>query len=207
MAMMFRGLGKPTDQLDIQLAQASDPFGVTTAGMGTTGFAAAPVVDTTPKRSTWGEGGKAWDILGGIGDTLSALGGGRGSYLDGAIAQRNEQRDLQMRAAAQQAKRQADWEDWVRQKQWERDNPAPINNDTVNDYNFYRTQLGEEGARRWLNNQTDPVVSIPLPGGQTYIGPRSGLGAATKGGDRASVGNSAPQGAIDYLRANPSAAE
>ena len=196
MAMMFRGLGKPTDQLDIQLAQASNPFG---AG----GFVEEqrPPVDAQPRKFG------TWDAIGILGDALSSFGGGQASYLPGLAAQAQQQNTARQKLQEQQAKRTADWEDWVRQKQWERDNPAPINNDTVNDYNFYRTQLGEDGANRWLANQTDPVVSIPLPWGQTYIGLRSGLGAATKGGDRASVGNSAPQGAIDYLRANPSAAE
>lgn len=203
MAMMFRGTGKPIDQLDISLLQNPDPFGFggrPDYSMNIVPTQQAPQATSKPKVGIA-------EILGGLGDVISAASGGQPSFLPQRQAQLEQQRMLQQRAQMAQDARNADWEDWVRKEQYKDANPAPINNDTVNDYNFYRTQLGEEGARRWLNNQTDPVVSIPLPGGQTYIGPRSGLGAATKGGDRASVGNSAPQGAIDYLRANPSAAE
>lgn len=203
MAMMFRGTGKPIDQLDISLLQNPDPFGFG----GRPDFSMNIVPTQQASQTTSKPKVGIAEILGGLGDVISAASGGQPSFLPQRQAQLEQQRQMQQRAQMAQDARNADWEDWVRKEQYKDANPAPINNDTVNDYNFYRTQLGEEGARRWLNNQTDPVVSIPLPGGQTYIGPRSGLGAATKGGDRASVGNSAPQVAIDYLRANPSAAE
>jgi hypothetical protein len=196
MAMMFRGLGKPTDQLDIQLAQSSNPFG---AG-GLVEEQRPPVDAQTRKFGTW-------DAIGILGDALSSFGGGQASYLPGLAAQAQQQNIARQKLQADIDKRKADREDWLFNQQWLRDNPMPVSNDTVNDYNFYKDLFGEEYARQTVKDRNDPVVSIPLPGGQTYIGPRSGLGAATKGGDRASVGNSAPQGAIDYLRANPSAAE
>lgn len=68
-------------------------------------------------------------------------------------------------------------------KAWEMANPKPINNDTANDFNFYSQQLGPEAGQKFLQNQLDPIVTIPLPGGQgTYVGPRSGMSSALGGG-------------------------
>lgn len=197
MAMMFRGLGKPTDQLVIQLGQPSDPFG----------FGAKP--DYSMSIAPMAQPMQAdkfgfRDVIGILGEALGgALGHGPGAYTQGKI----QARELQQKALLDQQGRNADWQDWVRKEQYKAANPGPVNNDTANDYNFYYQTLGKDAADAWARGQTDPVVSIPLPGGQTYIGPRSGLGAATKGGGQASVGSAAPQGAIDYLRANPSAAD
>jgi hypothetical protein len=71
------------------------------------------------------------------------------------------------------------------------DHPKPVNNDTANDFNFYSQQLGPEAGQTFLHNQLDPIVTIPLPGGSTYVGPRSGMQAALGGGDPSS-----PQGAV-----------
>lgn len=45
---------------------------------------------------------------------------------------------------------------------------------------------------RRRDNMLDPLASVPLPGGQVYLGPRSGLSAVLGGGDPAST---APGGA------------
>lgn len=145
----------------------------------------------------------ARDIVGIIGDALSAAGGGQGVYTQMKLQDRQRQRMLEQT----QIERQNGMVDWLAKQQWERANPKPINNDTANDFDYIKGVLGEDAARQWLKNKTDPVVSIPVPGG-TYLGPRSGMGATVeKGGGQASVGNAAPQGAIDYLRKNPSLAD
>ena len=178
MAMMFRGTGKPIDQLDISLLQNPDPFGF--GGRPDFSMNIAPT-QQAPQAASKPKVGIA-EILGGLGDVISAASGGQPSFLPQRQAQLEQQRMLQQRAQMAQDARNADWEDWVRQKQWERDNPAPINNDTVNDYNFYKDLFGEEYARQYLKNKNDPVVSIPLPGGQSFVGPRSRLDAVAKGG-------------------------
>lgn len=72
-------------------------------------------------------------------------------------------------------KRQQDWEDWKRRKEWEAANRPAANNDTQADYQLIASRLGEEAANNYLRNKTDPVVNIPLGGGQTYFGPRSAI--------------------------------
>jgi hypothetical protein len=72
-------------------------------------------------------------------------------------------------------KRQQDWEEWKRRKQFEAANRPPANNDTAADYQLIASRLGEEAANNYLRNKTDPVVNVPLGGGQTYFGPRSAI--------------------------------
>ncbi|MCB4862391.1 hypothetical protein K7W03_22635 [Sphingobium sp. PNB] len=142
------------------------------------------------------------DVIGIIGDALSAAGGGQGVYTQMKLQDRQRQRMLEQA----QLQRQAEMQDWVAKQQWERANPKPVNNDTANDFSYIEQTLGRDSALQWLKNKTDPIVSIPVPGG-TYLGPRSGMGTVAKGGGQSSVGNSAPQAAIDYLRSNPSLAD
>lgn len=177
MAMMFRGLGKPTDQLDIQLAQPSDKFGVY-GQYGDYSMNAAPTAAPAAKQ-----GLGLRDIIGIAGEALGgAVGRGPGVYTQMKLQDRERQRQLQQA----QTDRQQAMEDWTAKQIWERQNPAPINNDTVNDYNFYASKFGTEYADQYLKDKNDPVVNIPLPGGQVFIGPRSRLDAALKGGGQAS---------------------
>lgn len=84
--------------------------------------------------------------------------------------------------------------------QWQASHKAP-----AQPSEFERTLLASgvvEGTPAWtqanqarLQNYTDPTINVPLPGGRVYVGPRSGLTAATGGGGPAStvpVGGAAP---------------
>ena len=193
MAMMFRGLGKPTDQLDLSIAP----------GTGLPEMTPAMFAPQQPAPQAQPKGNGVWDWIGALGDVLQASGGGQATYLPMRMQQQAEARKL---AQAQQ-QRQAEREDWLWKAQWERDNPKPTSNDTANDFEYIKGILGESAALQWLQNKTDPIVSVPVPGG-TYMGPRSGMGAVAKGGDdKPSIGNGAPQAAVDYLRKNPSLAD
>lgn len=66
--------------------------------------------------------------------------------------------------------------------EYERQFPKPVNNDTAADYAFYEQMLGPGSGNTFLQNKLDPIVTIPLPGGQTYVGPRSGISSAQGGG-------------------------
>lgn len=177
MAMMFRGLGKPTDELNIQLAQPSDPFG----------FRGQPSYELNAQQPL-GEGKPQGgmglrDIVGIIGEALGgAAGNGPGAYTQSKL----RDREIAERQRQAVATRGAEWQDWVAKQQYEAANPKPVNNDTINDYNFYAGKFGTEYADKYLKDKNDPVVSIPLPGGQSYVGPRSQLEAVLKGGGQAS---------------------
>lgn len=184
MAMMFRGIGKPTDQLDIQLAQASDPFGISTAGMGTSPYVPAP--QAAPAKEKFG----FRDVIGILGEALGgALGQGPGAYTQGKLMERQ----MAQKSAAQQAQRQADWEDWVQKQIWQRDNPAP---QALSD--FERTLIGsgiQPGTPEWQqafvtrrDNQLDPWTNIVV-GGNSVSGRQSAVQRAIEGGG----GLSSPQ--------------
>lgn len=76
--------------------------------------------------------------------------------------------------------------------QWERAHPKPVNNDTLADMNLMEEQLGPGAGKRFLEGKIDPIVTIPLPGGQTYVGPRSGLSSLMGGGGPASTAGAPP---------------
>ena len=122
-----------------------------------------------PKRKVnWG---------GVLADFVAGLAGQQGPYL----ASLNARRDVDERRQQAEAERMAKREDWQWQEQYKRDNPAPSNNDTVSDYNFISQNLGAEAANQYLRNMGDPIVTVPLPNGQIYTGPRSQMGAVMTG--------------------------
>jgi len=96
---------------------------------------------------------------------------------------------------AQQAPN-AKFTEWQRQKEWERANPAPVNNDTVADYNFRVQTLGKAAADEWLKSASDPVVNVTLPGNRFYSGPRSGLAQALGGASGGAAAPTAPVGKL-----------
>jgi hypothetical protein len=116
-------------------------------------------------------------IAGTIGDALQTWGGGRATFA-AAMQARQEAAQAQAQYQRQEADKFALWQ---RQKEWERANPAPVNNDTIADYNFRAQTLGKQAADEWLKSASDPVVTVTLPGNRVYSGPRSGLATALGG--------------------------
>lgn len=149
------------------------------------------------KPSTFGKGGRGWEIMGIIGDALQAAGGGRPTYMPMVQEERQLETQGRQRLAERQAERKADRDEWLYREQ----NKRPTNNDTAADYEYIASKLGPTAATRWLEGKTDPVVSIPLPGGQTYIGPRSGMSATV--GKPQQGGGQPPASAVAHLRQNP----
>jgi len=204
MAMMFAGFGKkPLFSHDLRIGTPGinphapmpgvdtgvpDVLGSMDPGMG---GIAAPSAGAAPQKH-----GVNW--VGVLADALAGASGRPGPY----AAQMTQDRQLRQQEAIYQRRLQDQRDTWLAQQEWERVHPKPVNNDTTADYDFIGKTLGPDAARRWLENKTDPVVSMPVPGG-TYLGPRSMIGATAKGGGQSSIGGGAPQAAIDYLRKNP----
>lgn len=137
----------------------------------------APQGYAPPKRSIW-------DKIGLLADAF------QGSNLNGReLAFREVEARKEWDA---QRQRELDWADWQRKAQWERDNPKPINNDTVADYNFRVEKLGPDGANEWLRNGGMPQL-MNVPGVGVVAVPRSAPSAPS----------GPPAGAVEALRANP----
>lgn len=113
---------------------------------------AANAAKPAPKPGFFGRGGVGRNIAGNIGDALLQMSGMQPIY--GPAMQ--QQRAGEMEEQRYQRRLRDEMAQWQAQKQWERDNPAPIRNDTVNDYEFIRNTLGDEDARAFLKNKTLP---------------------------------------------------
>ncbi|GLV28198.1 hypothetical protein TomTYG75_07210 [Sphingobium sp. TomTYG75] len=89
----------------------------------------AGFVDMAPlpgvKPSTFGRGGKGWEIMGIIGDALQAAGGGRPTFMPAQMEQQQLETQGRQRLAERQADRQAALQDWMYQQQYKATNPGP----------------------------------------------------------------------------------
>ena len=106
--------------------------------------------------------------LGVLADALAGAAGREGPYAASMMAQRQQQQQAQL---AQQQRIQG-LQDWQWKKQWERDNPAPVNNDTINDFNWYKSLSPEDQA---IYDRLHPITIMGPDG--PYAVPRSALGA------------------------------
>lgn len=124
-------------------------------------------------------------IVGSIGDALLQHSGGQPVYAQNMM----QRREMAMRSQQAAAERQAKWEDWKRQFDYEAAHPKPVNNDTVNDFNWYKSLSPEDRA---IYDQQHPVV-VQGPDGP-YVVPRSAIGGNAPLGGNKSLGTSLPQG-------------
>jgi hypothetical protein len=180
----------------------NDPFGLEQY-QGMQNPQAAPPPAAPDRR--WAEGGKfglrdgIGLALAGIGDAFQNANGGRGTGMDRIFGQLSDNRARKLAEDQYQRRRADELTDWTAQKQWERDNPKPIVNDTVNDYQFISQTLGGEAAKRYLQNKTLPPPFVQrnddgtstiypqgLPRGGEAGGPQPGMirnGYQFKGGN------------------------
>ena len=150
-------------------------------------------------------------IAGYLGDALAQLGGLSGQF----APQMQRSRDTQQRTAQAAASRTAEWQDWVAKQRYEAANPAPqqpLEVERLLQAAGYQPGTPEYAVmlRQAAQNKVNPIQGVPItnPDGSAgiqFIRPNMVGGA--KGGGQSSVGSPAPQGAIDYLKSNPSAAE
>ncbi len=106
--------------------------------------------------------------LGILGDSLQILGGGQATYVPQMQEQRQRAETMRQRALEAQQARETGWQDWVKKQEYERANPAPVNNDTVNDLNWYK---GLTEADRALYHQMKPVVGYMADGTPRIVNP------------------------------------
>lgn len=110
------------------------------------------------KGGLFGKSSILWDIIGGFGDAVT----GKPVYTNAA----QQHREGRQKEQDYQRRRQDQLEDWKAQKQWERDNPAPLNNDTVADYKFWESVLPPGQFKQYIANKVNPPRWGMLPNGQ-----------------------------------------
>lgn len=135
-------------------------------------------------------------IAGSIGDALQTWSGGRGTFLPGL----QQQRELAQQSQMYQQQRADKFTDWKAQRDYEAANPSPVNNDTVNDYNFFKATRGEEAANRFLDAAIQNGGAISP---QIMQIPGMGLVRVDKGPQAAAGSGSVPDGAVALLKKNP----
>lgn len=116
------------------------------------------------KPKFFGQGGVGRDIAGGIGDYLLQMSGMQPIYAPNML----QQRDAEERRRMAEQQRMAGREDYVWKAQYERANPKPANNDTVNDLTWYKGLSDED---RKLYHQMKPVVGYMADGTPRVINP------------------------------------
>lgn len=125
-------------------------------------------------------------LVGVLGDSLAIAGGGQAQYVPNLIDQRQRQQAQAYAEQQYQRRRQDEWADWQRQEQWKRDNPAPVNNDTINDFNWYKSLSPDD--QRVYDAMHPIVVDVTDESGRVtkQLVPRSQLIGG--GGNRPAIG-------------------
>lgn len=99
--------------------------------------------DLKPKGGGFfGSDGLGTSILGAVGDYLMQVNGMQPTFGNAQLLRR--QMELQQQRAQQQ--RQAEWDDWVKKQEYEAAHPRPVNNDTINDFNWFKTLSPQDRA-------------------------------------------------------------
>jgi len=123
------------------------------AMQGQSGFAPMNKGFTPPaeqkKPGFFGKGGGFVDLLGAIGDTFSP---------DGPMyyPQKQRQNELMQRERMAEQQRMQGREDFIFEREYDRANPKPVNNDTVADFEYIKNILGEDAAKKMLQNKVNP---------------------------------------------------
>lgn len=153
----FGGLSKkPGDPL-----AALGGYDQNAAMQGQSGFAPMNAGVPAKKPGFFGRGSGLWDVLGTLGDTFSE---GEPLYTQNKMHERN----LMQRQQQAEQQRQQEREDFVWKSEYERANPKPVNNDTVNDLNWYKNLTEDD---RKLYHQMKPVVGYMADGTPRVINP------------------------------------
>lgn len=138
---IISGYGGGTWNMDGTQATPADRGGFEVP---TNGGPSLPEAAPTPKKGGgfFGEGGFGRYLAGSIGDVLMQANGFEPTFAPTMALRR--QMELQQQRAQQQ--RQAEWDDWVKKQEYEAAHPRPVNNDTINDFNWFKTLSPQDRA-------------------------------------------------------------
>ncbi len=139
-----------------------DPTPAQGPTVGAPGGYVDPAAD--PQTGFFQKNGMGLNLIGAIADGVSQGFGGAPNFAMARQQHQALQRDQQQFQRAQAVREQeriAEHRQWVERQIWEREHPAPIRNDTVNDYEFLRQKLGQEQADQYLRNfAAGPVMAV-----------------------------------------------
>lgn len=115
-----------------------------------------------PKPGAWSKGGRAWQIIGIIGDALQAAGGGKGTFMPAFLDMQEQTRKEKERLQQLQAAAQVGQDLGLTPAQIAAVQAGvakisdfkPTNNDTINDFNWYKSL---SRAERKLYREMKPV--------------------------------------------------
>lgn len=100
----------------------------------------------TKKPGFFAPGQTGRHIVGFIGDALQQMSGGQPTYMPQMMQMKQQDAEIRARLQAALEKRKADREDYTWKAEYDRANPKPINNDTINDFNWYKSLSDEDKA-------------------------------------------------------------
>jgi hypothetical protein len=93
-------------------------------------------------------------------------------------AMRQRKQESEAESAQYSQRREDGFSDWVRKQAYEAANPSPVNNDTVQDYNFWKGVLPPEQFNQWVESKVNPPQLMNVPGVGIVQVPRMGGGQA-----------------------------
>lgn len=145
------------------------------------------------KPTFFQEGGMGRHLAGAIGDALLHYGGMQPVY---APMQQQQRQQAQEEAQWSRRRQQAN-DDWTQREQWKAEHPDP--SPMMRDVQAWQGMSPEQRASYEQIRKAqmgDPDVTVSLPNGQFYAGPRSGLSAALTGGMAPSEAPARPVGKL-----------
>lgn len=143
-----------------------------------------PAAEAAPRQSFFGKGGAGRDALGAFFDAIAQQTGGQAVYMPA----RQHEKDRQQALDDYNRKLSDEMDLWRQKEIWKQQNPTAPNNDSVNDWNFYKSVLPPEQFRQYVANKINPPHFATTPDGRlVMVG-----GYQPGGGDPASTGQGQP---------------
>ena len=136
---------------------------------------------------------------GGIGDTLKGIGAiwqDNPAAYNQILQNRQQAHHAQQQAMAQQQQQEAENAQWYERENWKRDNPAPVNNDTINDVNWYKGATDED---KRIYDMLHPIYKTGPDGLPYPVARGTGMLPTAPVGKLTPMGGTAPSGQVPLL--------